>query len=318
MYFYVFLQPEVFEEAAADGEDATQNVVSILSGFLQNCFLAVFEDDRWGSSVKEKLESWPENMTRRRVKSILSHFKKQKRFLYCITPDYNGVRHDLDSVFEQANSIPLDFILVIASEEVRSQAVGVEVATRRTYHYSTFEPKRSGLAVHGKTCNPGDMDETSFLDFHLSRALRYAAEIHICDRICGSHNLSDNFRYTIKRLMAWLGSVLADPSSCKLIFHLGEPSGKGKEFIVQELTSFKKESLSRTSIVAHFYNESLTPPHQRFILTDQIALNVDRGLDFLDRRTRKCRDTYINCQKPEEAQRLLSSYYSGCVSTCII
>ena len=29
MYFYVFFQPDVFEEALTDGEDALQNVVSI-------------------------------------------------------------------------------------------------------------------------------------------------------------------------------------------------------------------------------------------------------------------------------------------------
>jgi hypothetical protein len=34
-------------------------------------------------------------------------------------------------------------------------------------------------------------------------------------------------------------------------------------------------------------------PHERFILTDQIALSIDRGLDFLDKNTRKNRDVDI-------------------------
>lgn len=321
MFFYVFLQPEVFAESAADGEDATQNLAAILGGFLQNCFLAVFEDDRWGPAVKEILEVWPENMTRRRVMSILVHFKKQKRFLYCIKPDYAGIRPDLDCVFDQATSIPLDIILVIASEKKRSEPVGVEVVTRRTYQTSAFEPKRLILAVHGKTCRPGEMEEIAFLNYHLAKALKYATEIHICDRVSGRTNLTDNFRYTIRRLMAWLGGVLADPRSCKIVFHMGQPSGQGEDFVIQEISSFRRGPLSHTPIEIHFYTESLpnpSLPHQRFILTNQISLNVDRGLDFLDKNTQKCRDTYVNYQNPEDAQSLLTCSSCSCVSTHMI
>jgi hypothetical protein len=170
MYFYVFLQPEIFAESLIDGEDATQNVAAILNGFLQNCFLAVFEDDRWGTCVKEKLEEWPEMMTRRRVMSLLVHLKKQNRFLYCITPDYTGAKIELDCVVEQAISVSLDLIMVIASEGGRVAPAGIEVTTRRAYQDTAFEPKRSDLAVYGKTCNPDEMDEASFMDFHFAKS----------------------------------------------------------------------------------------------------------------------------------------------------
>jgi hypothetical protein len=317
MFFYIFLQPEIFSEAASHGEDATQNLASILSGFLQNCFLAVFEDDRWAPSVKETLMEWPETLTRRRIMSLLVQFKKRKRFLYCITPDYTEEKSDLDCVFGQVASIPLDLVLVIDSERNRLTPVGVEITTRRAYQNTVFEPNRSAIAIYGKTCTPGDMDELDFLNFHFAKAFKYASEIHICDRICGSFNLSDNFRYTIKYLISWLGNILNDPATCKIVFHLGQPKGFGTDHILQELSSFKKTALPHTEIELHIYNESpATPslPHQRFIITDQIALNIDRGLDFLDRNTHKCRDTYINCQDPEEAQRLLNGYTLGRLS----
>lgn len=63
----------------------------------------------------------------------------------------------------------------------------------------------------------------------------------------------------------------------------------------------------------------MTPyPISGLSLQTQVALDVDRGLDFLDRATRRCRDTYINYQNPEEAQRLLNSYSSGRVSSHVI
>jgi len=76
--------------------------------------------------------------------------------------------------------------------------------------------------------------------------------------------------------------------------------------------------LSEALTEVHFYGEGLPDPrlpHQRFILTDQVALNVDRGLDFFDRNTQKCRDTYVNYQKPEEAQRLLDGFAPGRTSS---
>ena len=318
MYFYVFMQPEVFDEAATDGEDATQIVTSILNGFLQNCFVAVFEDDRWGAAVKEKLEVWPQNMTRRRIKSILVHLKKRNRIIYCLVPDYENNKEDIDCVIEQAPSISLDLLMLIGSEGERPAPPGVEITTRRTYQYSTFEPKRSDIAVDGMTCSPGEMDESTFMDFHFTKALKYASTIHICDRMCGKTSFTGNFRYTVERLMNWLGRVLADPISCKIIFHLGQPRGHGQQFILQELSSIKNRVLNRTQVDVYFYDESLpkaTLPHQRFIMTEQMALDVDRGLDFLDRTTQKCRDTYVNYQNPKEAQKLLSSYSAGCIST---
>jgi len=318
MYFYVFLQPEVFSEASTDGEDAMQYVASILSGLLQNCFLSVFEDDRWAPSVKEILEAWPETSTRKRIMSILVHLKKHKRFLYCITPDYMDDNSDIDCVFDQASTIPLDLMIVIEAEKGHAAPVGTEIASRRSYQSTAFEPMRSDIAVHGKTCIDGEMDNISFMNFHFARALKYATEIHICDRICGSKNLADNFIYTIKQLTSWLGNLVHDPASCKIVFHLGQPAGQyGIDHILDQLSICKRNYLPQTEMLMQIYNDASgtqSLPHQRFIMTDQISLNIERGLDFLDRNTRHCRDTYISCQNLEEAQRLLNSYASSCIS----
>lgn len=317
MFFYTFLQPEMFSESAADGEDAMQNLASILNGFLQNCFLAVFEDDRWSPSVKETLLNWPETSNRKRVMSLLVQLKKHKRFLYCIVPDYLEQKTDLDSVFEQAAAIPLDLILVTDAEKNHPAPTGTEIATRRSYQNTVFEPLRSSFAVHGKTCKHGEMNCADFLNVHFARALKYASEIHLCDRICGSKNFADNFIYTVKEFMHWLGNHLSDSAACKIVFHLGQPKGLGIQHVLNELEDIRKKSLPKTEIELRVYNDSTgtqSLPHQRFIMTDQLALNIDRGLDFLDRATHKCRDTFIGCQNPQDAQRLLDDYSSCSLS----
>lgn len=318
MYFYVYLQAEMFEEAAADGEDAIQNLTGILNGFLQNCLLAVFEDDRWNSAVKEKLEAWPETMSRRRIMSILVQFIKRNRLLYCLVPDYNNIKPDLDCVFDQAISASLDLILVTLSNVDRIAPDGVEVAARRTYQNTIFEPKRSNLAVYGSTCGAGAMGEIEFMKYHFAKAIRHASVIQICDRICGRLSFRENFRYTTRRFIAWIGGALINPAGSRIIFHFGRPAGHGDQYVLDEISELKNGPLRNASFELHFYEES-TPepdlPHQRFILTDQIALNIERGLDFLDGNTQRCRDTYINHQDPNEAQKLLDSFSSKCVAT---
>ncbi|MFH2001899.1 MAG: hypothetical protein ABIK28_19625 [Planctomycetota bacterium] len=317
MYFYVFLQPDVFDEAVSDGADAIQSVVGILTGLLQNCFLAVFEDYRWDESVKEKVEAWPPNMSRKRVKTILAQMKKGNRLLYSLVPDYEGTSADLKCVFDQATTNSLDLILMVEGEEEFPSPAGVELATRPTYQESAFEPMRSDLAVYGKTCTPEELDEMTFLEFHFQKALRFATEIHICDRLCGAKSFTGNFRYTVRQLFTWLGRVLEHPESCSIFFHIEKPSGKGDVFVIGEIDSIKKASLPSTPIEIRFYekvDEKSALPHQRFIATDQVALNVERGLDFLDQGTKRCRDTFITYQNPEETRRLLSLYASQCVS----
>jgi hypothetical protein len=321
MYFYVFFQPDVFDEALADGEDAIQNVASILSNLLQNCLLAVFEDDRWGSAVRAKLEGWPETLCRRRIMSILKKFRLRNRFVYCLVPAYDGSMCDIDCVFQQAPGVPLDLIVVVAAESGRPVPAGSEVTTRANYQTTAFEPVRSDLAVDGKTCAPGVLSETDFMDFHFLKAVKHATAIHICDRVCGAHNYADNFKYTTERLMAWLEQNLFDPAGCKLCFHLGLPRGHGDAYIRAELAALKKGRLAGIQLEVCFYDEALpdpTLPHQRFVLTDQVALDIDRGLDFLDRTTHRNRDTYVNYQNRDEAEALLASCVSNRVSATIV
>lgn len=318
MYFYVFIQPEVFDEALADGTDATQNICNIFSAFEQNCFLAVFEDNRWNVNVKEFLSLWPDTLTRRRIKTLLVHLKKHKRFLYCLTPDYLSVRSDLDCVFQQTSAKDLDLLLVVDSEGARTAPAGTEVATRHNYTYTNFEVKRSAIALHGKTCMPDDMDEGAFLDFHFRKALQYATSIQICDCVCGTTNFKDNFRYTTRRLLEWLEDLLQEPNKCNIVFHMGKPAGQGDQFILREISSYKNGRLTGTSFEVRFYDQALAGsrlPHQRFVLTDQVALDIDRGLDFLDQSTRKCRDTYINYQDSRVARRMLDRYPSSTYSS---
>ena len=304
MYFYVYLHPEVFAEAQSDGEHAQSLLISILSNFLKDCFLSVFEDDRWNQEIKDHLETWPSNMTKIKIQSILAVFKKRNRILFNIRPDYLSEKNDLKCVFDQASNLEID-LLVIDEANHRDFMDRFEISTIKSYYYSKFFYSRSELNENGKTCVLGEMDQDSFLEYHFNKGIKYAKKIHICDRFVGSKNLPDNFLYTIKVFLAWLGNILYDPDNCEIIFHTGQPKGEGAHHIEHKIKSYKIRFLKKTKVSIIFYDKL---PHQRFLLTNQIAMDIDRVMDFFDKNTKKCRDTRITYRDVDDAVKLLDAY----------
>lgn len=316
MVFYVYLQSSVITDAASAGPHGMQNLISILRGFLQNCCLLEFCDDRTRSEIKETVDNLPADFDRATLKKMLTQLAKQNRFAYCLEPDYTGEKPDLDCVFEQSRDAFLQLIVVEESSKERGAPEDAEVASLSTYQHTYFEETRSALSSDGRTTPSGELDETAFLNEHFKRALRHASTIELCDRLAGA-KFSDNYRHTISRLMTWLANTHADPGNCRIVFHFGEADGKKPAYIKGELTSYRDAgALASTPTEIRYYHTEM--PHQRFILTDQFAIEIDRGLDFLDRSTRKNRDVSVNTKSHSETSKLLAAYAGNLSSTDIL
>ena len=59
-------------------------------------------------------------------------------------------------------------------------------------------------------------------------------------------------------------------------------------------------------------------PHDRYLITDQVAIDFGRGLDFLDKNTRKNRDLTIGYTSFKEVDNLLKSYASAMLPRILI
>jgi hypothetical protein len=313
MVFYVYLQSSVISDAAAAGSHGMQNFISILRGFLQNCCLLEFYDDRTRSEIKAAVDKLPEDFDRASLKKVFAQLAKLNRFVYCLEPDHIGEKLDLDCVLEQAKASLLQIIVVDESEKKRTPPEDCELAPLSRYHHTLFEETRSSLSSDGRTSVAGAMDEAVFLDKHFLRALRHAGKIELCDRLAGSR-FADNYRHTIRALLKWLSNAHDDPANCSIVFHLGEADGKKPAYINSELSSYRAAGpLAATPTEIRYYHTEM--PHQRFILTDQFAIEIDRGLDFLDRSTNKNRDVSLNTKSHTETSKLLAAYAGNLART---
>jgi hypothetical protein len=313
MVFYVYFDPEVISVARTGGAYAVQSLISVLRGFTQNCCLFDFEDYRVSDALKSEVESLPEDFDRKIIKTLLAEFKKRNRFVYALAPHYASNQHDSVAVLQQAAAAFLDLLLLKEFHPPPALPNGIEIATLANYQHTVFEAERARLAVEGRTSAESALDEKDFLNQHFHKAMRHAARIEICDRIFGDR-FADNYIYTTRTMFRWLGEILANPADCRLIFHCAKPDGNRNHHLLTHLGNFKRAHLANTQIEVQFYelpNVDNVLPHERFILTDQIALEIGRGMDFLNQKTARNRDVSVGYKSMKEVHDLLNSYSAG-------
>ncbi|MBI5194266.1 MAG: hypothetical protein HZA08_12620 [Nitrospirae bacterium] len=320
MFFYVYLDPEVFDVATEEGTFAMQSLIGILRGFVQNCFIAEFEDYRVQEAIKEKVNKIVDDNDRKAIKELLKIMKKRNRFIYCLIPDYAGEKSDLEKVYEQAAASYIDILLLKSAPLGTGIPSEIKTATLLNYQHTNFENGRASYACNGVTLKEGEIYEDAFLDQNFKKALRYASTIEICDKLYGPY-FSANFIYSTKNLFEWLEKILFAPEKCKIVFHCQKPEGKTDSFMKDQIGGFKRGRITGIDVVLQFYellNENNCLPHDRYILTDQIAVDFGRGMDFLNQLTHQNRDITININDLNQVSSLLESYRAGRLSPVII
>ena len=314
MVFYVYIDPAVIDVAQADGPYAVQVLIGALRGFVQNCCVMEFYDSRIQEAIGEKVKALPPSYERKVLMSLLTVLAKHNRFIYCIPPDYSEAKSDTESMLEQAAELLIDLALV--GTPLGADAVvpaTVQVTLLKEYQNTFFEDERFKLVRDGTTTAPGELSEADFLDSHFKKAFRYAARIDICDKLFG-RNFGDNYKYTAERMIRWLGTNLSDPTRCKLMFHCAQPDGMKDQYIQQTLKQARDAHAAGLPMEVQFYQLPTgdnAMPHERFVQTDQIALGIDRGMDFLDAHTAKSRDVFVCYKGHSDCAAVLKSYIAG-------
>jgi len=310
MIFYVYMDPNVLSTRNLQNQYAAQSFISTLRGFLQNCFIADFKDYRVQDALKVQLEYFPPDHNRKEIKRLLATLQKRNRFIYCLVPDHSGKKNDLTCAIEQILTAFIDLLLVREFDSDLNLPHGVEIATLSTYQNTNFETNRSKLASDGLIVQNGELGEEELWDKCFKKVLRFSSRIEICDRLFGK-KFGDNYKYNVKIMLRWLEKILIDPDNCKLLFHCEKPDGFTDQYITAELAAIRQGRLSNMPIEIQFYQHPGLEnclPHARFIITDQITLKIDPGMDFLDPNTKKNRDVCIEYKSSKKVLALLKNY----------
>jgi hypothetical protein len=239
--------------------------------------------------------------------------EKRNRFVYCLGRDNEGDKNDVECVKEQAEGALLDLLLLVDTDDAFEDT---ESATLFDYQHTEFEANRTKLVSEGLMLIASELDGKELLDRYLKKGLRSASSILVCDKLFGER-YQGNYEYSAKILFRWLEQVLVDPDSCTLTFHCGEPNpedgSRDLDMMRKELTALKTGRLVRFGLKLQLYSTDTRNflPHPRFIVTDQFAIAIDPGMDFMDPYTRKNRDLMLNYKSRRQLDKLLDSYQAG-------
>lgn len=314
MVFYVYVDPSVIDAARDGGPYAMQVLIAALRGFVQNCFIVEFEDGRIRDGIGEKVDALPATFDRKVLSALLVVLAKRNRFLYCLVPDYGSGDSDTTRLLDQAGQLMIDLALISAplSEDAVVPS-SLQVTVLQDYQHTHFEDERYKLACNGRTTLDGQVGAQQFLDWHFRKALRYATKIEICDKLFGS-KFGDNYKHTAEELIKWLGANLSDVARCTLVFHCAQPAGQTGNYIKTVLATARNSHAPGLAVEVLFYqlpSGDNAMPHERFVITDQIALGIDRGMDFLDRNSGQARDVFVNYKSSSDCEGILRHYAAG-------
>lgn len=306
MVFFVYLDRGVLGDAKRGGALGLQALTSILRAMLQNCILLDFDDWRWEPAVKRALASDDGSFDLSLVKKLLVQLKKKERIVPFFSDDYSGAG-DMQIVTAQATAAELDLILA-PSTGPPSAGTGYEVADLQGYQQTAFEETRAEAAANGREYSGGELAEGPFLDLNFRKLLRFASRVDICDAIFG-RKFADSYEYSIKALLVLMGGVLADPDNATLTIHCEQSNRNGH--LLTRLASHRPAPLKNLRIEVSFYQNARGGqclPHERYLVTNQVALEIGRGMDFLDKATGRNRDVSINLKDSATVRAKIGAY----------
>ena len=308
MVFYVYFDPAVITAVEQGGEFALQCLIGVLRGFEANCLLAEYDDYFVQEALKERLNNLQDDNARKDLKSLFATLGKRNRFAYCLESCGASIELRVADAFLQGKRAELDLVLA-ANTTPHPNPDCIPACTLLTYNTTSFEQERAAVANGGRTFAAGVRQELDFLDWTLRKALKYSTTIHLYDRLFGQ-KFSGNFEYSAKTLLSWLEPFVDDPGQIKLHIHCGKPVGNTDHFIQTQLASFRRGRLATMPITIQFYGA--TPgtevlPHQRYLVTHQVAIDLGRGLDFLDPQTHQNRSGKFSFARADELAAALKA-----------
>ena len=302
MVYYVYLDPGVIRVAAAAGDAGLSCLASLLKALGENCCVVEFDDWRVNQAIAEEIKNLGANADwTKKLKMLLAHLSKQKRFIVALkAPEAHPPISDVTSAGQQAAAAELDAI--VTSEPVSVTGTGAQVINLFAFAGSHFDLSRSQHATQGTTLAGGEHTTTDFYSKLLRKLLRYAQSVDFLDPLFGG-KYGDHFKFTFRAIVREFASGRHESATNQITVHTAN-STRIPHCRIETPTFHADIKVTVEAYDSTGANPTL--PHERYLLTDQFALEIGRGLDLFDRDTNLNRDVSLSFKSPKEIQSLLN------------
>ena len=281
MIFCVFLDPESVCKLASMGGLGADALIGILRVLLGNCLLAETTDWRTGPELREAVRKIANQDVRARVSALLEAFWRRSRFVAIL--EHEEGDEDVSTAAVALRNRSNTYLDAIIAETPGPFPAGrAELTQAESFHGSDFAA-RCQQAGCGLALAEGAIQPADFFTNHLSRLLLVEGKFEIYDRVAG-RDFGPNFFHN---LPFWVDFLKQAEHDIEVAIHT---EGRQTQPIQKHLEDLCDDTQIAPTVVRH---EDDSLPHERYLKTPAFILNLGRGIDLFDPRTRKNRDLHI-------------------------
>ncbi len=291
----------------------------------ENCLLLSDLSGAIGDQIRRAVQAWPDKY-RKKGEMLLTQLKKRRRFV-----DLNVGPLQSFSCTHGACRIAVNIAKGSTAKVLicrRACRAGMSAATETLlvspdeYHASDFSDLRR--EAERRELGEGELTPERFAAEVCAPVFRYAKWVRIIDRWVAKHLLArDNdaceIRPRWRESLTWLARVLAAHAAAMqkpqlVIFSdlFGEDQFREAR-ARKDLDAFEEAVCTETGCSLQIVTPALQAPfpHDRYLITDQIALEFSRGFDLLNRRRVRAVTISISRSNARELMRRLEQAGSG-------
>lgn len=296
MLRYVWLDRALPDEVADSGTHAWGVFVSLLRALEQNCILVDFPQsfsmgmqDVRNAIDKSNVSAKERDSTIRLLRRVVD---RRVRIGQSSRP------YSIDAAIYSRNS-----------SQRWNSAHDVWLSS---YAGSLFEEKRSQEAAEGFLSDDFDSPD-KFFEASFGRAVRFATSLSLYDGAMGKY-FNQNYLHSMEVFLNWLRKTVENSATLRIELHCQAPmpvngyGGIDRDKMRQtELAIRKLIRETGWQLDLYFYRGFV---HDRFLLTNQIALEIGRGFDFVSRNGR-LRDISLHLKSHGRLQQFLAKRLQG-------
>lgn len=318
----------------ANSENQTADygmVIRLLQDLEKNGVVLVYDTNCIKASLLQDIPKWPVKF-RKKAEVLLKSLKKKNRFVEVLLKDevtatcknkpcQQCIR--IAKIYSPPAILASQDCIECAKAQLESVS-SVEVVDVAEYCVSDFF--ESHLNLSDRTLSKGEWKQDKFEQEILIPLFRDAKHIKIYDRWIGRSvsnppnpgQIADNYKLTIE----WIIDVFLRESRSEVgrVFEVysGLDTWKNKANVptfVTELRKFEsdiKQSFPNFKLIIKKETQTDQMPHERYLITNQVAVSIDRGFDLLlDNKIpypRPVRDvTVAYCSEPGKIEQAVRS-----------
>ena len=302
-------------------EKGQELLLGVFDQLRDSCFFVGNQQWEWEAEIRAALEKIQTDDYEIEYKKHLQFIKTNNRLLHTL-PIVDIL--DISEVLQNSHEIGGIDLVITNRPYSGILPEDTEIVEFDKFRKSQFSKTLRDMPSDGvKDFEIGEYDNPQkFYDEFYLKPFRYAKKFEICDKLLGKLWPKTNYGTNLKWILEWLDKSLRDEYGgdieTEIVIHTQKLDSKLRPTLLEDYVENEIRLDRIKADIKYMYYElpdsDQVLPHERFILTDQIALQIGRGVDQFSvsgESKGSNRDIFLVRMDPRQCAKVIGRYKDG-------